>query len=137
MAKKLMGFEGKLYWGAAGSTAATELTIARDVSYTIEKEEGDVSDRGNIINLKDVVGVNLGLQFDVNNKEADTFISTARTAAVAGTAIALRTRDKASGWGIDGDFIIGIEESQELRAAQRIRITASPTDKDGRTPAFA
>lgn len=136
MAKR-MGFEGKLYWGAAGSTASTELTIARDVSYKFENTEADISDRASIIDLMDVAGVKFSLEFEVNNQDTDTFISTVRAAAIAGTAIAFRTRDKDSGWGVDGDFIVGVDESQALRDAQRIRITCSPTDKNDRVPSWS
>lgn len=136
MAKR-MGFEGRLYWGAAGSTGSTELTIARDVSYKFENTEADVSDRSSIIDLMDVAGVKFSLEFEVNNQDTNAFISAARAAAIAGTAIAFRTRDKTAGWGVDGDFIVGVDESQALRDAQRIKITASPTDKNGRVPTWS
>ena len=60
-----------------------------------------------------------------------------RAAAIAGTAIAFRTRDKTAGWGVDGDFVVGIDESQALRDAQRIKVTAKPTDKNGRLPTWS
>lgn len=136
MAKR-MGFEGLLYWGAAGSTASTELTIARDVSYKWESAEADVSDRSSIIDLSDVAGVKFSLEFEILNNDSNSFVSSMRTAVVAGTAIAFRTRDKASGYGVDGDFILSVDESQPLRDAQRIKITAMPTDKNSRLPAWS
>jgi phage head maturation protease len=132
-----MGFEGKLYWGAAGGTAATELTIARDVSYKFENTEADVSDRGSIIDLMDVAGVKFSLEFEVNNQDTNAFVAAARAATIAGNAMAFRTRDKAAGWGVDGDFIVAVDESQPLRDAQRIKVTASPTDKNGRVPTWS
>lgn len=132
-----MGFEGELYWGTAGSTAATELTIARDVSYKWESTEADVSDRSSIIDLSDVAGIKFSLEFEVNNDNSNSFISTMRTAVVAGTAVAFRTRDRASGYGVDADFILSVDESQNLRDAQRIKVTAMPTDKNSRTPAWS
>jgi hypothetical protein len=136
MAKR-MGLEGKLYWGAAGSTAATELKIARDVSYKLEPTEVDVSDRNSIVDLVDVAGIKFSLEFEVNNQSTDAFIAAFRTAAAAGTAIAFRTRDSASGWGVDADFIVGDDEGQPLRDAQRIKVTCSPTDKNGRVPVWS
>ena len=41
MAKR-MGFEGKLYWGPAGSTGTTELTIARDVGYRFDVDQDQI-----------------------------------------------------------------------------------------------
>lgn len=134
---KRMGFDGKLYWGAAGSTAATELKIARDVSYKLEPTEVDVSDRNSIVDLSDVAGIKFSLEFEVNNQSTDAFIAAFRAASAAGTAIAFRTRDSASGWGVDGDFIVGNDESQPLRDAQRIKVTCSPTDKNGRVPTWS
>mgnify|MGYP007001893351 CR=1 FL=1 len=86
---KLMGFVGKLYWGSPGTTAATELTIARDVNYKFEPVEGDVSDRASLIELVDVAMIKYSLEFEVNNKDTDSFIAALRTAAATGAAIAL------------------------------------------------
>lgn len=134
---KRMGFEGILYWGAAGSTASTALTIARDVSYKWESTEADVSDRSSLIDLSDVAGVKFSLEFEVNNDNSNAFIAAVRAATIAGTAIAFRTRDRTSGYGVDGDFIVSVDESQPLRDAQRIKVTASPTDKNSRTPTWS
>lgn len=136
MAKR-MGFEGKLYWGVAGGTASTELTIARDVSYKFEPTEADVSDRSSIIDLVDVAGIKFSLEFEVNNQDTNAFIAALRTAAATGGAIAFRTRDKSAGYGVDGDFIVGDDEGQPLRDAQRIKVSAKPTDKAGRLPVWA
>jgi hypothetical protein len=136
MAKR-MGLEGLLLWGTAGSTGTTELKIARDVSYKFETTEADISDRNSIIDLVDVGGVKFSLEFEVNNQDTNSFIAAARTASIAGTAIAFRTRDKAAGWGVDGDFVVSVDESQPLRDAQRLKITASPTDKNGRVPTWS
>jgi hypothetical protein len=133
-----MGFEGKIYWDSTpGSTATTELQIVRDASYGLEPVEGDVSDRSSLLNLVDVAGLNFNIEFEINNKDSDAFISAARAAALAGNGLPLRTMDKASGYGVDGDFIIGLNESQPLRDAQRIRVTAKPTDKHGRLPTWS
>lgn len=134
MAKKRMGFAGKLNWGAIGSSATTELTEARDVSYNIESTEADVSDRASIFDLMDVAGVKFSLEFEVSNLESSAFVAAARAAVVAGTGMAFVTADDYGGWGVDADFVISIDESQPLRDAQRIKIKASPTDKNGRTP---
>lgn len=136
MAKKRMGFEGLLLWGTAGSTAATELTEARDVSYNLDIAEADISDRSSIINLFDAAGIDFSLEFELNNKDASAFLTAVRSQQIQGGGMALLTADKAGGWGVDGDFVIGIQESQALRDAQRVRITARPTDKYGRVPSW-
>jgi hypothetical protein len=136
MAKR-MGFEGKLYWGPAGATGTTELTIARDVGYRFEPTEADVSDRGSKIELTDVAMVKFALDFEINNQDTDAFVSALRTAAAAGNALAFRTRDKSAGYGVDGDFIVGDDESQPLKDAQRLRVVCKPTDKNGRVPTWS
>jgi len=136
MAKKRMGFAGKLMWDAIGATATTELTEARDVSYNIESTEGDVSDRASIFDLADVAGVKFSIEFEVSNKESSTFVAAARAAVVAGTGMALVTADDYGGWGVDADFILSLDESQPLRDAQRIKVKATPTDKNGRVPSW-
>jgi len=127
---RLVGFEGKLYWGASpGTTGATELTIARDVSYKVEATKGDVSDRADINEYDRTAMVKTSLEFEVNNKTADSFIAAARTCATTGVPMPLRTRDKTSGFGCDGDFNLSLDESQPLKDAQRIKVTATPTNE--------
>jgi hypothetical protein len=121
-----IGLEGKLYWGAAGATAGTELTIARDVSYTFDPTLADVSDRESIIEYERVAKVKFGLEFEVNNNDSNAFVAAVRAAAAAGMLLAFRTRDKTSGWGCDGDFNIKLDESQPLKDAQRLKVVASP-----------
>ena len=83
--------------------------------------------------MTDVAMVKFAIDFEVNNDDANAFIAALRVAAATGGAIAVRTRDKVAGWGVDGDFIVGDDESQPLKDAQRIRVVCKPTDKAGRT----
>lgn len=136
MAKKRMGYEAEIYYGTAGSTAGTLLSLSRDMSHTCEFDEADVSDRGSIINDYDAAGISIQLEFELNNNDGNAAIATFRTAGRTGGAIALRTKDKDSGVGWDGDFVISLNESQPLRDAQRIGVTARPTQKEGRTVAW-
>lgn len=136
MAKKRMGFEGLLLWGTAGSTADTELTDARDVSYNIEITAADISSRASIIDIMDVAGVQFTIEFEVNNPDSSSFVAALRAQSIAGGGLALLTADKAGGWGVDGDFIVSENENQALRDAQRISVTAQPTDKYGRLPTW-
>jgi hypothetical protein len=123
-----VGFEGKLYWGAAGATATTELVIARDVSYKFDPSKANVSDRASIIEYERTSMVKFSLEFEVNNDDSNAFVNAARLAAAAGGTMAFRTRDKTSGWGCDGDFTIALDESQPLQDAQRIKVTCSPNN---------
>lgn len=128
MGIRRVGFEGELYWGAAGSTAATLLTIVRDVSYKFEPTLADVSDRASIIEYERPAMVKFSLELECNNDHSNSFVAAARAAAAAGTYLAFRTKDRTSGYGCDGDFAIGLDESQPLKDAQRLKITASPVN---------
>lgn len=128
MGVRRVGFEGELYYGTAGSTAATELTIARDVSYKWEPSLVDVSDRASIIEYERVAMVKFSLEFEINNDATNAFIALARTAAKNGTLMAFATKDRDSGFGCDGDFSIALDESQPLKDAQRLKIVATPSN---------
>ena len=128
MGVRRVGFEGKLYWGTAGSTAATELTIARDVNYQFTGAKADVSDRASIIEYSRTAMVGFSLDFEVNNDATNAFLAAVRAAAAAGTAIAFKTLDRTSGYGCDGDFIVDLGEGQPLKDAQRLRVTCTPTN---------
>ena len=128
-----MGFEGKLYWGAANATATTELVIARDVSYKFEPTRGEVSDRESIIEYSRVAMVKFTLEVEVNNNDSNAFIAAVRAAAQAGTLLAFRTRDKTSGWGVDGDFSVAIDESQPLKDRQAIKVSCEPCNDNRAT----
>lgn len=130
-----VGHEAELYMGTAGSTAATELTIARDVNYSIETTTADVSSRASIIDSNAAVGVVLAMDFEILNDNSVAGIATLRAAAFAGTAIAFRSKDYSSGVGIDGDFHIAISEGQPLRDKQTLKITCKPTSAT-RVPAW-
>ncbi len=134
---KLMGFKGKLLSGAAGSTPSDSAILkARDVSYKIDSVTDDVSDRGNIHEVVDVAQIKIGLQFELNNNDADTLAQAIRSAITTGDAVAIRTRDKAAGYGVDADWVFSLSEEQPLKGAQRIKVDAMPTDKNGRYPVW-
>lgn len=134
---KLMGFKGKLVSGTAGSTPSDAAILkARDVSYKIDSVTDDVSDRDNIHEVVDVAQIKIGLQFELNNNDSDSLATAIRTAVTTGEAIAIRTRDKASGYGVNADWVLSLSEEQPLKGAQRMKIDAMPTDKAGRYPVW-
>ena len=132
-----MGIEGRTYWGTAGSQASTLLAIEKDSSYKIEPQKADTSDKSSNVDTEDVASVKISLELEVNMKDSDAFIAAARTAALTGGAIALRTVDKvASGWGVDADFTISVEEGRSRGDRQTFKVTATPTKKAGRAPTW-
>ena len=136
MAKR-MGFEGKVYTGAAGSTAGTELTIARDVTFNIDPDRADLSDRASFINDTDAAGVSVSIDIEINNDNSNAFVATLLANTAAGTPTAIMLEDYSGNTVFDGDCITSFNNSQPLRDGQRISFNCTPTASAGRAPVFA
>lgn len=142
MAEK-MGFEGLLYWGAAGSSASTQVLIARDVSTTTDPTKAPTTVRGAgstpPLITEDVVAVAWSCDFNLVNEAAGaglTALAALRAAAAAGTSVALRMKDHAAGMGYDGDVTVSCKNGQPYQGEQTFDFTATPTKQDGRDPQF-
>lgn len=131
MAKHYMGFEGLIYTGTAGSTAATLLENCVDISYDLTTETGDTTVRGDgtapPINTSDVTARVASITFTMRNVASDTALENLRTAAAAGTLVAIRTKDHAAGKGFDGDCHLSVTNGKPLRGEQTLDFTATPS----------
>lgn len=127
----LMGADAELYYGTAGSSAATELSIARDVTINVESDMVEINSRARFINSMKPAGVSVSIEFEVLYDDSVAFLATARGNQEAGTATAFLAKDKTSGTTIiDGDFYIAsISQGQPLRDKQTMRITANLTEE--------
>jgi hypothetical protein len=132
-----MGFEGILYYGAAGSTATNQLTNAKDITISGDVERGDTTRRGDSsgppIKSGRVTARIVGIEFQMLNNTSDTYLEAMKVAAAAGTPVALRGKDYAAGKGPDGDFTLGVSKPWPLAGEQVVTITAEPTEESGRT----
>jgi len=137
MAQKKMGFEGKIFYGAAGSTASAEITNSRDISYNMDAEKADTTTRGDgsgpSIVTERVVALPVSIEWTMLNKVGDTSLEALRVAAYAGLPVAIRTQDHASGKGYDGDVVLSVSHGVPYRGEQTYQFTATPND-DQRTP---
>lgn len=137
MPVKKMGFEGEIFYGAAGSTAATKITNSRDITMTYEIEEGATTIRGDgsapPINTSRVTARTFSIEFEMLVKSDDTSLEALRVAAAAGNPVAIRSKDYASGKGYDGDCILTMNHGAPLKGEQTVRFTAKPND-DNRVP---
>jgi len=136
-----MGFEGLLYYGVAGSTAATQITNARDITLSFTPEKGDTTVRGDgsspVVNSGRVVAIDHTLSFQMVNKSDDATLTALLTAAAAGTPVALRGKDYSAGKGPDFDYILEVSKGQPYKGEQTIDFTCTPTDEEGRDPVLA
>ena len=131
-----MGFEGKIFHGAAGSEGTTEIGNSRDIAYNIEPDKGDTTVRGTSgipIKSEKVVALGISIEWTMLHKTTDTSLDSLRAAAIAGTDIAIRTKDDATGTGFDGDCTLSVQRGMPLGGEQTLVFTATPTDET-RTP---
>lgn len=132
-----MGFEGEIYYGAAGSTAASKLTNSRDITYNVDPEKGETTVRGAgstpPINTERVTALGVSIEWQMLNKTTDSDLAALVTAAVAGTPVAIRTKSHSTGKGFDGDVNLTVRRGKPYKGEQTLDFTATPNDEQ-RTP---
>lgn len=137
MAAKKMGFEGIIKYGAQGSTAGTVISNTRDITETFDIEEGDTTVRGDgtspPIKTGRVCGRTYSIDWQMLEKSDDATLTALKTAAVAGTPVAIRTISHSTGKGYDGDMIIKFKKGLPLKGEQTVDFTGTPND-DNRAP---
>lgn len=133
-----MGFEGRIYRGPAGSTATTEMQSATDISISITPKKAPTTTRGAGTSIpmetERVVSVSMSIEFTLLNKAQETHLDVLRAAAAAGTPVAIRMKDYASGKGFDGDVTLECKDGEPLAGEQTFQFTATPTNEKGREP---
>jgi hypothetical protein len=133
-----MGYEAMLYYGTAGSTAATLLENCEDLNYDNGIETGETTVRGDStlapVVTSRVTARTASITWKMMNKPADTSLTALIAAARSATAVALRYKSHSTGTGYDGDCIIEVKNGAPLKGQQTFEFTASPTDDEGRAP---
>ena len=126
MATFILGKDGKLYFGVAGTTAATEMGNVRDVTLTMEAGTADVTTRANFgwrataPTLRECT-----CEFEMVWDPADPGFTAIKNAFLASALIALKILDQANGQGPDGDFAItSFSRKEALEEAIIVSVTA-------------
>ena len=128
MAIKL-GFDCKMYYGTAGSSATTELTNVGDAEFNLTKTEADVSTRGGngweaTVGVLKQGEVSFDMVWDTDDTAFNFFIQ----AWLNDDAVAMKILDSAGGSGLDADFsIIDIGRSEPLKEAVKAKVKVKPT----------
>ena len=124
-----LGMQAKLYYGAAGATATTELTNTKDVTLNLETGESDVTTRGNqgwratIATLK-----NGSVEFETVWDTEDAGFTAIKDAYFNNTPIALTILDGEGGSGLDADFAVtNFTRNEPLEEAITVNVTVKPT----------
>lgn len=132
-----MGFEGLIYRGTAGSTAATLLENTQDMSISLGGEDGDTTVRGDStavpIETSSPTTVSWSCKWTMLNNNSDPNVEALKVAAAARSVIALRMKDYAAGKGYDGDVTLKYEHGKPLKGQQTVEFTATPS-RANRTP---
>ena len=134
------GYQGIIYYGAAGSTAATQLTNVEDLNYNVEPEKVETTVRGDgsavPVKIEDVVALGATITWAMFHKASDTALTALIAASRTGAAVAIRTKAYSSGLGFDGDCTLSISHEMTLKGQSKFNFTATPTDSGGRTPSL-
>ena len=124
----LLGLNGVLMMGTAGTAATTELKNVRDVELKLSwatedattRESGDVE-----VSVKTVKKVELSWKMLNIKSHAD--VTTVRAAFLSAGAVSIKCLDEESGWGVDGDFLVTeVGTPQPGKGLQEISVTAVP-----------
>lgn len=121
MAKK-MGYQGLLFHGTKGSTAATAVLRRVDASYDMDVEVGSTTSAGDgstvPINTGEATALTGQITFNVIIDSNDTAIVAFRAAAATGNPIALRFIPFTGSTGLDADCVIKITQGAPLKGEQ-------------------
>ena len=100
----LHALDGVFMYGTAGSTAATESTNVTGCSLGRTSKTEDTQLRGEVYESTHVLGLQTTLTFTAYNIDSDGLV--AALLAAPGNLIALYPTDKASGEGLDADYVV-------------------------------
>ncbi len=127
------GFEGQIFYGVKGSTAATLIQNRVDFSTDTDPQMAPTTVAGTAINVplesEDVVAIKFSATLKMMNKENDPVLQALRTAAATGEQVALRTRDYAAGKGFDGDVNVKESYGAPLNGEQTVDFTLTPNNR--------
>ena len=126
------GFEGKIYIGTAGNTAAGQLVERTDITLNLTSETADstAAGDGTAVPLKteEVVAIAAEISWSMLYKTEDTNIATMINAMVAGTPLAVKIiRHASDSDAFDGDCFLDFGSGMPLSDNQKFEITAKPT----------
>jgi len=121
MAKK-MGYQGLLFYGTKGSTAATAVLRRVDASYDTDVEVGSTTSAGDgstvPINTGEATALTGQITFNMIVDSNDTALVAFRAAAATGNPIALRFIPFTGSTGLDADCVIKITQGSPLKGEQ-------------------
>ncbi len=128
-----LGLDAKLYYGAAGSSANTEITNVKDLTLNLEKAEADVTTRGNngwratVGTLKDA-SIEFQMVWDTN----DSGFAAIRQSFFSNTPLTFRimsgpSSDSSSEGLLATCAVLSFTRNEALEEAITVDVTIKPT----------
>jgi len=123
----IIGLDAKLYYGTAGSPAATELTEAQDVTLNLEMGEAKANCRATKFALSEPTLLSISLDWDYLWDETDAGFIALWNAFVNRTPIAIKCLSKAGGKGLDCDVkVFKFNRSEALEEGVKASVSVKP-----------
>ena len=135
---KKMGYQGLLYYGTKGSTAATQLTKRVDASEEVDQEIGSTTSAGDgttvPINTGEVTALTGKITFSMIIDSTDPAIPILVASAKTGNPVALRFISFSGSTGLDADCNIKVKLSAPLKGEQTMDIDVTSLSSSLREP---
>lgn len=109
----MIGLDAITYYGAAGTTAATELDILKEISVDTSADDASAGYRDSPFKSHDVGLIDITGSMTLKNNTSHAGFIAIREAYLSRGSIALKILDKVSGEGFDGDFKITVFSRSE------------------------
>jgi len=125
----LIGLDAKAYFGPAGTTAASELENIRNLNFSLEKGEADITTRKakgwELIKATLKKG---SINFEMLDDDEDSSFATFSSAFFNDDQVAMLVLDKENGEGLDADFeVVNFSRKEELVDAIVYSVSVKPT----------
>lgn len=135
---KTMGYQGLLYYGTKGSTAATQITARVDVNYETAVETGSTTSAGDgssvPINTGEATALSGKISFNMIVADDDSAVVALQAAAATGDPIALRYIRSTGKLGFDADCIISTKQGAPLKGEATMDVTVEELSASLRDP---
>ena len=135
---KVMGYQGGLFYGVKGSTAATRINARVDVNYDLGVETGSTTQAGDglsvPINTGDATSLTPKITFNMIVADDDSAILALQAAAATGNPIALRYIRATGLLGFDCDCVISTKQGSPLKSEATMDVSVESVSASLRQP---
>lgn len=135
---KVMGYKGRLFYGAKGSTAATRVLARVDANYEISVETGSTTAAGDgtsvPIETGEATSIDAKITFNMVVADDDGAVTALLGYAATGVAVALRFESYTGSGGLDADCIISAKQGSPLKGEATMDISVEKLSASDRVP---